>query len=128
MPDNIRRFTLEGKPVPYVRMTQRGKYVKRNAQRYLASKDAIGLQMRCQMGRRGWYPYPRGTRLTVHIAFLYANGADHRRDIDNEVKAVVDAGNGVLYDDDRWIDAIEAERGESDDGEDRVIVEVAAIG
>jgi crossover junction endodeoxyribonuclease RusA len=96
-----------GKPVPYVRMTQRGKFVRPEAKRYLASKDALALQMRSQMGSHT----PLGREpLVVHLEFWYASGPDHRRDLDNEIKAVLDAGNGIVWEDDRWIDVIVASR------------------
>jgi crossover junction endodeoxyribonuclease RusA len=37
------KFTVEGRPVPHVRMTQRGKYVKQNAARYIGYKQMVGL-------------------------------------------------------------------------------------
>lgn len=98
---------LLGKPVPYVRMTQRGKFVRPEAKRYLASKDAFALQMRAQMGGRE----PLGREpLVVRLEFWYTGGPDHRRDLDNEIKAMLDAGNGIVWEDDRWIDVIVASR------------------
>lgn len=106
-------FVIIGKPVPYVRMTQRGKFVRRDAQRYLDSKTAIGLQLVRAMSGRA----PLGRRpLMVKLAFCYQGGADHRRDLDNEVKAILDAANGIVYEDDRWIDSIEALRTTARDG------------
>lgn len=100
-------MSLLGKPVPYMRMTQRGKFVKPEAKRYLASKDALALQMRAQMAGRP----PLGREpLIVHLEFWYTSGPDHRRDLDNEIKAVLDAGNGIVWEDDRWIDVIVASR------------------
>ena len=107
-------FQLAAKPVPYVRMTQRGKFVRPEAKRYLASKAALGYQMREQM--HGHEPFKR-VPLEVVINFQYERGADHRRDLDNEVKAVLDAGNGIVWEDDRWIDSIVAVRCVSDGGD-----------
>lgn len=98
---------LQGKPVPYVRMTQRGKFVRPEAKRYLASKAWLANQMRAQMAGRP----PLGREpLIVHLEFWYTRGPDHRRDLDNEIKAVLDAGNGIVWEDDRWIDVIVASR------------------
>jgi len=102
------RFTITGRIIPYVRMTQRGKYVKPEAQRYLASKDAIGLQLRQQMAANGWEMLPR-VPLAVRIEIESTDGL-HRSDLDNEVKAILDAAQGVVYPNDCWVDRLEAER------------------
>lgn len=118
-------FKLESKPTPYVRMTQRGKFVKPAAQRYLNSKAALAWQMRQQMGDRALFGKEP---LKVEISFCYASGADHRRDLDNEVKAVLDAANGVVWEDDRWVDVIYAHRVLSVDGSDYVLMTVGCAG
>jgi Holliday junction resolvase RusA-like endonuclease len=102
-------LTVDFKPVPYVRMTQRGKYVDARAQGYLSSKMAMALKMRTQMNAQGREPFGRDP-LGVEIEFVYERGADHRRDCDNEIKAVLDAANGVVWADDRWVDEIRAVR------------------
>ena len=114
---------LQGKPVPAVRMTQRSKWTPR-AQRYLKSKGALALQMQTAMRGRARFGK---TPLQVSIVFHYAKGADHRRDLDNEIKAVLDAANGILYTDDRWVDEIYAIRTLSDDGEDHVHLRVKEL-
>lgn len=101
------RFELVGPFKPYVRMTQRSKWVDPQAQAYLASKDALALQFQAQSGF--WTPLARGVPLTVEIEIEHAGGF-HNRDLDNEVKAILDAAQGVVYDDDRWIDQIRAIR------------------
>jgi len=116
----VRSFRLTGKPKPYVRMTRRGKWVKPEAQEYLASKAALALEMRQQM--RGAEPFGRYP-LGVRIDFRYTRGVDHRRDLDNEIKAVLDAANGIVYEDDRWVDRITAVRREGI-GDDHVILNV----
>ena len=118
-------FKLEGKPTPYVRMTQRGKFVKPAAKRYLNSKAALAWQMRQQMGGRALFGREP---LGVVITFGYERGADHRRDLDNEVKAVLDAANGVVWEDDRWVDVIHARRVLSIDGGDWVLMTVGRTG
>ncbi len=123
MSDDAIFLGLLGKPVPYVRMTQRGKFVKPEAKRYLASKDALARQMRIQMG--GHEPLGREP-LIVHLEFWYTSGPDHRRDLDNEIKAVLDAGNGIVWEDDRWIDVIVASRHKAG-GDDSVEVIAEAL-
>lgn len=99
-------FRIRGKIKPYVRMTQRGKYVKKNAQEYLASKDAMGWQFAEQLGENDMLP--GRTRLSVDIMF---HPARHTCDIDNLCKAVLDAMQGVVFPDDRWVDRLTVQRG-----------------
>jgi len=47
------KFTVPGRPVPAVRMTRKGKYVKRRAQEYLEYKKTVG-----------WSAKAAGVRLT----------------------------------------------------------------
>ena len=96
-------FILRGDIKPYVRMTQRGKYIRVQAREYLASKDSLAWQMKIQMEQHGWRMFQK-TPLMVSMLFLESRGL-HRRDLDNEEKAVLDAANMVVYIDDRWIDA-----------------------
>lgn len=100
-------FDLPGRFKPYVRMTQRGKWVKPEAQAYLASKTIMAHQMKKQMLELEWEMIPRGIPLTVRIAIWRTR---HNRDLDNEVKAILDAAQGVVFEDDRWVDAIDARR------------------
>lgn len=101
------RFVLEGRVKPYVRMTRAGKFVRKQAREYLNSQMAIGLQLKSQMAGREMFP--RGVPLVVHISFHYAGGW-HNRDLDNEIKAMLDAAQGVVFEDDRWIDVVQAGR------------------
>ena len=116
-------FRLSGKPTPYVRMTRRGKWVKPDAQRYLKSQGALRKQMVEQM--RGGEPFGREP-LGVALTFQYERGADHRRDLDNEIKAVLDAANGVVWADDCWVDSISAVR-RAGEGGDVVLMWVWAM-
>lgn len=104
-------FDLRGPIVPYVRMTRRGKYVREDAQRYLASQTALRVQMRLAMARAGYTMMPLQTPLMVRIVFGWCR---HNCDLDNLVKAVMDAGNGILWPDDRWVDVIDARREDGD--------------
>jgi crossover junction endodeoxyribonuclease RusA len=102
-------FVLEGPFKPYVRMTQRGKWVKPQAREYLASKDRLAQQFQEQLAGN-WSCVERGTPLRIEIAITHAGGF-HNRDLDNEIKAILDAAQGVVFDDDRWVDLIVAARG-----------------
>jgi crossover junction endodeoxyribonuclease RusA len=104
----IYTFIIKGRFKPYVRMTQRGKYVKPEAREYLASKDRIGYDIAEQMRQRGQEMLPGQTPLWVEIRI---SPALHNRDLDNEAKALLDAMNGVVFPDDRWVDVLTASRG-----------------
>jgi crossover junction endodeoxyribonuclease RusA len=114
-------FHLRGPFVPYVRMTQRGKWVKARAQEYLASKDALGWQFKEQMQQNEWEMIPRGMPLSVTIGIVRTEGL-HTRDLDNEVKAILDAAQGIVFEDDRWIDVLRAHRERGGDDVTTVVV------
>ena len=98
---------LEGCFKPYVRMTQRGKFVRRQAQEYLASKDALKLQLTQEMIDREMLP----DRTPLKVFFLIGHDHGfHNRDLDNEVKALLDAMQGIVFRNDCWIDEIKAIR------------------
>ena len=92
---------------PYVRMTQRGKFVRPEAQAYLASKDALQLQLNQQMVDLPMLP--ESTPLHVDILIDHAHGFNNR-DLDNEIKAILDAMQGIVFKNDCWIDRIAARR------------------
>ena len=115
------RFTILGKIQPYTRTTQKQKFVDERYQRYRASQHGIRLQLRAQMRREGWEMLPERTPLDVCLWFY---PADHRCDLDNLVKAVLDAAQGIVFKDDRWVDSICAVRGT---GEQRCVLRVRVI-
>lgn len=123
------RFELTGKIKPYVRMTQKGKFIRvRNgkptqAAEYLDSKAALQWQFKAQMVGRE--PFGREP-LCVSITVFYQGGF-HNHDLDNVIKAILDAMNGIVYPDDRWIDAICAVRGSADDEELSAVVRVGTL-
>ena len=97
--------------VPYVRMTQRGKYVKPDAIRYLqAQKDLKSLMVLAKRNVECFEDYyvPEKEPFMVGVQFYTAKA--HQCDLDNLVKAILDAGQGVLYKDDRYADKITAIR------------------
>lgn len=97
---------LAGPVVPYTRMTQRSKWTD-TAQRYLASQQALALQMRGQMAEHGWAMCPAKLPLRLRVVFGWCV---HTHDLSNLLKAVEDAGNRIIWADDRWIDRIETSR------------------
>jgi len=88
-------------------MTRRGKFVRKEALAYLASQDRLKAQFREQMRERGWEPLPGQTSLAINITI---SPTRHNRDLDNSVKALEDAAQGIVFPDDRWVDSILAMR------------------
>jgi len=111
---------LTGPFKPYVRMTQRGKWVKPEAKAYLASKQRLQFQLYSEMVDRPMMPGQ--APLAVFLVISHSGGF-HNRDLDNEIKALLDAMNGIVYPDDRWIDEIRASRVEGDRDAIHVYVE-----
>ena len=103
-------MVLTGRIKPYVRMTQKGKYVDPQAAEYLASKQALQLQMKTSMNADNYERFANGIPLLAYLSFHVPSSQGHRADLDNLIKAVLDAGNDILYEDDRWIDNIRAHR------------------
>ena len=122
------RFVIRGKVKPAVRMTRRGKWVSEQAQEYLAWKVDAGYQFRMQLlgatQRLGWtLPlFKRGTPLAVDIVIEMPGGL-HKADIDNIGKALLDAAQGIVFDDDRWIDDLRIVRRTGDEYLTVLIVE-----
>ena len=90
---------------PYVRMTQKGKWVKPHAQAYLSSQHEIAHALKTAMAENGWTTIPRGEPLSAVMRIRHNHGFNNR-DLDNEIKAILDAAQGVVFEDDRWIDGI----------------------
>ncbi len=93
---------------PYVRMTQRGKYVDREAIEYRGLKDALAHSLRAEMRECGYEMFGRRP-LRVHIWLTTERGL-HRCDVDNLEKAILDACKGIVFEDDRWIDDLHITR------------------
>jgi len=115
-------FEIEGPFQPYTRMTRRGKFVSKRAKKYLESQDALSWQFKAQMQANGWEMVPRGVPLRVEVEIVRPNRL-HGRDMSNELKALEDAMNGVVYYDDRYIDESCQKRCVGDACTVRVVVE-----
>jgi len=100
---------------PYVRMTQRGMYVKPEALEYRACQKVMQMVVNAQMGANGWDMLPGQIPLRVTIRQEFEK-AMHNHDGDNVEKAILDAMNGIVYPDDRWVDELRRSRvkGKSD--------------
>lgn len=93
-------ITAKGRPVPYVRMTQRGKYVKKNAQKYMDYKSTVAWT----------YKANKGTKLEGNIEIdvtVYLHGKTTPMgmdgDVDNYIKTAMDSLNKIAYEDDRQV-------------------------
>ena len=108
-------FTVPGRPVPAVRMTQRGKYLDKS-QRYLAYKEAVGWKAKEAMGSRK----PTEEHLLVEIWFYIAG----RKicDIDNLAKSIMDGMNKIVYLDDKQVVDLVVHRRGSDNERAEVFV------
>jgi Holliday junction resolvase RusA-like endonuclease len=92
-------FVISGHLKPYVRMTQKSKFCDPQAQEYLTSKSAIRLQAEQQMDAQ---PFDK-TPLRVTGLILTKS---RRGDLDNIIKAILDAFQGVVFVNDVWVDDI----------------------
>ena len=107
-----RVFKYNQRIMPYVRMTQRGKFVKKDALEYQASQQALAWSLKSQMGIQLMVR----ERLPFEIELEYHAPDIYRYDLDNLIKAVLDAAQGIVFFDDRWCQCIkraEKIRGES---------------
>lgn len=93
-------FEYHHKIKPFVRMTQRGKYIKLEAQEYLVSKEALSLAMANHLQLENLTPIPRGVPFEVVIDYVSPRAFIF--DLDNLIKAVLDSANKVFWYDDRW--------------------------
>lgn len=109
-------FTVPGRAVPAVRMTQRSKFTKR-AKRYLAYKGQVGW-----IARQHYRGRPTDKPVKLSIA-LYLSGGN-QGDIDNYYKTIADSLNKIIYEDDRQIKIMEAKKVECEKNKERVEVKV----
>lgn len=104
--------------VPYVRTTQKMKFISERWGKYAGSKATMRALFLQQQLEQGIQPDEQGFRYVTHgkdpfkifMEFRVPPKLFHTRDLDNQIKAVLDAGNKVLYPDDRWCDNIYATR------------------
>ena len=119
--------------MPAQRMTQRGKFVKKNAQRYLNYKAKVKLVAQSYMSRNRLKPLQE--QIKVYVDFYYQIPKSYSKkqiqeiensggkirprsqgDLDNLVKSITDSCNKICYGDDIQISEIQARKlyGESD--------------
>ena len=95
---------------PYIRMTQHGKFVNAQAQEYIASKLTLSLQIKSAMNAAGKSMLAARTPLFVYVKIITPKSQGHRADLDNIFKAIMDACNGIVFPDDRWVDGFRVDR------------------
>lgn len=113
-------FSITGKIKPYVR-TRRGAREK-YAREYLDWKRALQLLMRNGMSNAGYDMFPEKQTLVVTMRIAHTN---HKCDLDNQIKAILDSCNDTVFPDDRWVDEIYADRSDYDRTE--LIVDVTRV-
>lgn len=113
-------FTVPGKPVPAVRMTQRSMYANKYAKRYLAYKWQVGWIAKSHMQGN-----PSSEPIGVNIS-LYIHGGVHG-DIDNYAKSLTDSLNKIVYTDDKQIVVMNLKKMSCDKGKDRAEVSVYEV-
>lgn len=119
------KLIIPGRPVPYVRMTQRGKYVKENAKRYLAYKDTIKY---IAIGQIKGEIETENVKVIVRV-YLHGKKAPmgNDGDIDNYIKSALDSLNGIAYKDDRQVIKVYGEKQPCKANEERMEIEIERV-
>ena len=93
-------FTAEIEPVPFKRALGCGKR-RYNHPRYVAFKEALGLFARRAMNGRA--PLTGAIKISVTVYRPIKPSSKNFGDADNHLKSVLDALNGICYEDDRQV-------------------------
>lgn len=99
---------------PYVRMTRKSMHVDKYALRYLSNQSDLRSLMQTQLEQServifGEYYIPENTPFQL-VMLVNSMNPNHHCDLDNLVKAVLDASSGLIFKDDRYCDLIVARR------------------
>jgi len=92
-------FWVQTRVVPHPRMTQRSKFVSRQAKRYLAWKEELAFRVKERMAERGW----RLLEGPVAIGCVIWRKGKRKADLKNLIASVEDALNGIVWLDDSQI-------------------------
>lgn len=113
-------LTANVEPMGCVRMTQRGKWTSPAAQRYIAYKGTLSWLL-----QKRWASEPTecicGIKITFYMPIPKSwsqkkrkehEGQLHNKkpDIDNIIKGLFDAANGIIWKDDNQVARVEAEK------------------
>lgn len=99
---------------PYTRMTRRGKWVQPDALAYQASQAELAARIKEQLIAKGHRSedlpvFKNRTPLIAHIIISVTKDL-HTKDLDNQIKALLDSAQGLIFQNDLWIDGLTAER------------------
>lgn len=121
-PNEIINLNIPVKPMGAVRMTRKGKYLDKHAQNYMAYKTHLQWMANMQLKGRKLFDGSLLVRLTFFMPIPQSmrgkernaavNGGYHKKkpDIDNLIKGVFDALNGLAWKDDNQVSKVEAEK------------------
>src|SRR5690606_4785358 len=96
----ICNFTVPGRAIPAVRMTQRSKFTKQS-KRYLAYKNQVAWMARSKYKKK-----PVSSDVKVEADIYLMGGV--QGDIDNYFKAITHSLNEIIYKDDRLVKEMKA--------------------
>lgn len=96
------KIIIPGRPVPAVRMTQRSKWVNKQAKRYLGYKEHVGW-----IAKQAKIKQIHGAVEVYSVAYLYGK---REPDGDNLAKAFLDSLNGIAWVDDRQVRKLTIEK------------------
>lgn len=117
--DSMFRFTVPGRAVPAVRMTRRGMFVRRQAQRYLEYKEKVAWVARQHKVKKIDGP------VSIEIVVYLHKG--RQGDVDNYAKAITDSLNGIAYEDDVQVKRLLVEKRECEKDEERTEVIINSL-
>lgn len=113
------RFTVPGRPVPAARMTHKGKFVSKQAERYLNYKNKVGWIARQNRVKR------LEGAVCVEL-YLYLHGG-RQGDADNYAKSILDGLNGIAWTDDEKVKRLVVEKRECGPDEERAEVTIESM-
>ena len=96
------KFTVATEPVPFKRALSNGKR-RFNDPRYSGFKEEVGFWAKLTMDANGLAPFDGAIRIRVNVFTKYEPTSLKAGDVDNHLKAAMDALNGICYRDDRQI-------------------------
>lgn len=96
------KFSVTTEPVPFKRALSNGKR-RFNAPRYSNFKEEVGFWAKLEMDANGLALFDGAIRLHVDVFTKYKPTSLRAGDVDNHLKAAMDALNGICYRDDRQI-------------------------
>jgi len=115
------KFTVPGRPVPQPRMTKKSKWVRPEAQRYLGYKELVGW-----VAKQAYKGKPITGEVAVKFIF-YLKPRGKKPDLSNLTKAIEDALNKIIWEDDVQVAYSEATRIFSESEPERVEIVVEEV-